>query len=171
MNKKRVIEWICRIVIGGVFIWAGIQKISVPCDFAMDIYHYQMAPGFVINLAAIILPALEIVLGFCLIIGLAPRGAAMGISLILVFFILVLSINMFRGIEFDCGCFGDPEKDWCHILTQTYQSRNPDLPKADIQLFRTQCDIVRDFIFLGFSVTAFVLLRKRLDRRPHRYRL
>jgi len=171
MNKLRILEWCCRIFVGLIFIWAGYQKFGVTCEFARDIYNYHMAPGTLINLAAIILPVLEMVLGACLIIGIAPRGAALGLSFILVFFVIVLGINYFRGVEFSCGCFGTAEDDWCQILANNYKSDNPGITTAEFMKVRTGCDIIRDIIFLIPSLVAFILLRKRLDRPKLKFKL
>jgi uncharacterized membrane protein YphA (DoxX/SURF4 family) len=58
-----------------------------------------------INLIAIVIPFLELVAGFALIIGFYPRSTAIIINALLLAFITVLAINLIRGHEFDCGCF------------------------------------------------------------------
>ena len=75
MNKLRILEWICRWIAGGAFIYAAAAKITVPCELAMDVYQYQMAPAMLINLVAIILPSVELVFGLALIIALAVRSS------------------------------------------------------------------------------------------------
>jgi putative oxidoreductase len=165
MNLNRIIEWICRLIIGVVFIWAGAGKILAPCELAVDVYKYQLAPGMIINITAIILPYVEIILGICLIVGVAPRGAALGLNLVLLFFTIMLTINLIRGIEFNCGCFGKSETDWCQIFTNWKTHGQSNLNKVAVARLRTGCDVIRDIILLVPGITSFILLRKRLDKR------
>lgn len=94
-----------RWVLGGAFIYASYSKILAPATFARIIFGYDLFPAFLINLAAIILPFVELFVGLALVIGFYPRGAALIINAMLVAFIVSLSINLIRGHEFDCGCF------------------------------------------------------------------
>ncbi len=165
MTFQRIMSFVFRLFAGGIFIWAAIQKIQVPCELAMDIYHYQLAPAYVINLVAIVLPYIEFILGIALILGIAPRGAALGISVILIFFIVLLSINLVRGLNFDCGCFGSAETDWCQIFGKWFQRNHPDLAPTTLARVRIGCDVVRDIIFLFFSVGAYVLSNPRNKSR------
>lgn len=54
-----------RIFLGLVFVVASVDKIIHPKAFAEIIYNYQILPGSLINLTAIILPWLELLLGLC----------------------------------------------------------------------------------------------------------
>lgn len=99
------VEWVVRVAMGVVFIYASIHKIADPAAFAKIIYGYYLFPGFLINLIAIILPYIELFSGLALVAGIFPRSAALVVNMLLLFFILALSINLVRGHEFDCGCF------------------------------------------------------------------
>ena len=99
------IELTARWILGITFIYASLHKIISPADFAKIVYGYDLFPEMFINLIAIVIPFLELVTGFALIIGLYPRSAAIIINILLLFFITVLAINLIRGHEFDCGCF------------------------------------------------------------------
>jgi Methylamine utilisation protein MauE len=160
----RIVEYACRWFAGLIFIYASLHKIMNPCQMAMDIYHYRLFPGVLINLIAIALPFLELILGLCLIVGFLPRGAALGISLILSVFMIVLTINLIRGIDFTCGCFS-AEGDWCEKFADWYAKGHPGISRIGRIRLRTACDIVRDVIFLVPSLTAFFLLKTRLRRR------
>ena len=165
MNKLRIIEWVFRWIAGGAFIYAATTKILVPCELAMDIYHYQMAPGVLINIGAIILPIVELVFGLALILGIAPRGAAMGISLTLTIFILLLSVNIVRGIDFECGCFGDIDTDICHLIAQKIQAGYPEMDRITFVRIRTACDVSRDILLLIASWSSLILMNRRLIRK------
>ncbi len=112
MNKhlKRLfdnsrIELAARWILGISFIYASFHKIIAPADFAKIIYGYDLFPGVLINLIAIVLPFVELFSGLALILGIYPRPAALIINGMLLGFIIALSINLVRGHEFDCGCF------------------------------------------------------------------
>jgi len=99
------IELAARWFLGATFIYASYSKILAPAVFAKIIYGYDLFPGVLINLIAIIIPFVELVAGLALIIGFYPRSAALIINAMLLAFIISLSINIIRGHEFDCGCF------------------------------------------------------------------
>jgi uncharacterized membrane protein YphA (DoxX/SURF4 family) len=99
------IELAARWILGLTFIYASLHKILAPAEFAKIVYGYGLFPEISINLIAVIIPFLELVTGFALIIGFFPRSAAITINGLLLAFIVVLTINLIRGHEFDCGCF------------------------------------------------------------------
>ncbi len=99
------VELALRWILGITFIYASFHKIIYPADFAKIVYGYGLFPEMFINLIAIVIPFLELVAGFSLIIGFYPRSAAIIINVLLLAFITVLAINLIRGHEFDCGCF------------------------------------------------------------------
>ena len=99
------IELAARWILGLTFIYASYHKIISPEDFARIVYGYDLFPEIFIHLIAIIIPFLELIAGSALIIGLYPRSAAIIINGLLLAFITVLTINLIRGHEFDCGCF------------------------------------------------------------------
>ena len=99
------IELAARWVLGLTFIYASFHKIISPADFAKIVYGYGLFPEMFINLIAIVIPFVELIAGFALIIGLYPRSAAIIVNALLLAFITVLAINIFRGHEFNCGCF------------------------------------------------------------------
>lgn len=94
-------------VLGFTFIYASSHKIADPAAFAKIVYGYGLFPDPLINLIAITLPFAELMAGLALIFGLWRRSAAIIIVGMLVIFILIISINLARGYEFDCGCFSE----------------------------------------------------------------
>jgi len=94
-----------RIILGIVFVYASIDKILHPADFADSVFNYQILPDSLINLTALILPYLELILGISLIIGIALPGAAFLSNLLLVTFMAALIFNLARGLNIHCGCF------------------------------------------------------------------
>ena len=99
------IEIACRWILGITFIYASYYKIMSPTDFAKMVYGYNLFPEVLINLIAIVLPFVELISGLSLLLGIYPRSAALIINGLLLAFIFILTINIIRGHEFDCGCF------------------------------------------------------------------
>lgn len=95
-----------RLIIGGVFIWAGALKIADPLDFAQSIKNYQFFPHDLTFFIAVILPWIEVICGGLLIIGAFKRSSAALISLLLLGFIGLVALALVRGIDTSCGCFG-----------------------------------------------------------------
>jgi len=104
--RNKAVLLVFRLVLGGLFIYAGAVKIAAPLDFAQDIRNYRLVGQALSFLAAIVLPWLEILAGACLVLGIWKRGAALAISGLLVFFIVLTAVTMLRGLDVDCGCFG-----------------------------------------------------------------
>lgn len=99
------VQVLCRIILGGVFIYASIDKIAHPHAFAKIIYNYQLVPDILVTFPAIVLPWLEMISGLFLIAGIFRRASAVVLSAMLLVFAVAITINLVRGITFDCGCF------------------------------------------------------------------
>jgi putative oxidoreductase len=94
-----------RIILGVIFIYASVDKISNPLAFAQILHHYRLTPPGLINILAIVMPWIEFTAGLLLIIGFKARSSALIIDLMLIFFAVVLAVTAFRGINVACGCF------------------------------------------------------------------
>jgi uncharacterized membrane protein YphA (DoxX/SURF4 family) len=99
------VQWLSRLVLGGIFIYASIDKIVHPHAFAYIIYNYQLLPDFLIYITAVSMPWVEIFAGFCVVSGIFKRTAAIILGGLLLVFALAITINLVRGLKFDCGCF------------------------------------------------------------------
>ncbi|QJB56228.1 MauE/DoxX family redox-associated membrane protein [Pseudodesulfovibrio sp. zrk46] len=93
-----------RIALGGVFVYAGLSKITDPDGFAMAIDGYGLVSWRIANLLARVLPVVEIVSGLGLIFDV--RGALGMIVAQLLGFVCVLAYGIHMGLDVDCGCFG-----------------------------------------------------------------
>lgn len=100
------------LVLGAVFVYASLDKIAKPLDFARILYHYQVIgpsatiPPLVPNLVAVTLPWVELVAGLLLIVGVLRREAAAVVGLLLVVFLATVGSALYRGINIEnCGCF------------------------------------------------------------------
>jgi len=118
MVRHKTVLLVFRLVLGGLFVYAGIVKVLEPLDFAQNIRNYRLVGQSLAFIAALVLPWLEILAGAFLIAGLWKRGAALIISGLLVFFIVLTLVTMIRGLDVDCGCFGalSRKSGWSVIL-------------------------------------------------------
>ena len=142
-NKILNYSWIelaARWILGATFIYASYSKILAPAVFAKIIFGYDLFPASLINLAAIILPFVELIAGLALIIGFYPRSAALVINVMLMAFIVSLSINILRGHEFDCGCFA-------------INAANPSTFSGPL--------LIRDFFYLALGIHVFFFRNPR----------
>ncbi len=94
-----------RLFMGAVFLYASYDKILHPLAFAEAVYNYQILPDAAVNLAALILPWMELLLGVCLVTGVWLPGATVAGSGLLAIFIAALIFNLARGLDIHCGCF------------------------------------------------------------------
>jgi uncharacterized membrane protein YphA (DoxX/SURF4 family) len=106
MIRNRPLLLVFRVVLGGLFIYAGVVKVVDPLGFAQDIRNYRLVGQSLAFVAAVVLPWLEIVAGAFLIPGVWKRGASLVITGLLVFFIVLTLVTMARGLDIECGCFG-----------------------------------------------------------------
>ena len=116
MISNRNIIFFPRFILGGVFIWAGFFKISNPLGFAQSIANYQAFPIALSFFLALVLPWIEIICGFFLILGVLLRASALLFSALLIAFIVLVLITIFRGIDVDCGCFGSLNRKVDYML-------------------------------------------------------
>ncbi len=101
---NRLVELVCRLLLGGVFVYASLDKILHPMEFAKVVYNYQILPLPLSNLMAMSLPWLELFAGLALIIGVWRVEASFLLGGLLVVFIAALTVNFYRGVDIDCGC-------------------------------------------------------------------
>jgi thiol-disulfide isomerase/thioredoxin/uncharacterized membrane protein YphA (DoxX/SURF4 family) len=95
-----------RLILGGLFLYAGIQKALDLQDAVLAVHGYALAPGFLVHPVALGLTLLEITLGVLLVLGLFTRFAAGGAAILSALFLGVLIQAMVRGLDISCGCFG-----------------------------------------------------------------
>jgi uncharacterized membrane protein YphA (DoxX/SURF4 family) len=97
---------VARLVVGGVWIWAGLAKLTDPLGSVRAVEAYQLLPTSVAEAVGYALPAVEVVIGLALVVGVMSRGAAVISAALFVGFVIGIASVWARGIEIDCGCFG-----------------------------------------------------------------
>ncbi|MEW6368243.1 MAG: MauE/DoxX family redox-associated membrane protein [Acidobacteriota bacterium] len=96
---------VCRLLLGGVFIYACIDKIQHPDLFAEAVHNYKILPIALENILALTLPWVELGMGAMIIAGVMTRSAALAITFLLAVFTVAIGISLWRGIDITCGCF------------------------------------------------------------------
>jgi uncharacterized membrane protein YphA (DoxX/SURF4 family) len=109
---KNGLIWFCRIAVGLLFIFSGLIKANDPLGFSYKLEEYfeVFHITFLNNLAltsAILLCALEMLLGFALLIGARAAKVAWGLLLLIIFFGFLTFYSAFFKVVQTCGCFGD----------------------------------------------------------------
>ena len=104
--ETRYISFIFRIILGAIFIYAGYIKIVDPAGFAMEIDNYRIIPEIITNIFAILIPWLECICGFLLILGVFHRAGSLIIATLTIVFIIMLASALIRDLDINCGCFG-----------------------------------------------------------------
>jgi hypothetical protein len=99
---KRVVA----ILIGGLFVYAGIVKVIDPVEFARDIDNYKMLPWSTSVWLSLYLPWLEILCGLALITRVLYRGSVFIVTGLMTLFIVSSIVAKARGLDVSCGCFG-----------------------------------------------------------------
>ena len=92
------------VVLGGLFFYAGVQKVLHPYEFAEAVLAYQLLPEILVGVAVAGLPWVEIAAGLCLVAGLKPRSSLLLLAGLVAGFLVVMLITMARGLKIDCGC-------------------------------------------------------------------
>lgn len=103
--NSNTIQIISQLILGGLFIYAGLPKILNLEIFSSAIRNYKLIPEFLVGMVSFILPLIEIIFGTLLVLNIKPKLAAAVLSILLVIFILAISQALIRGIDIDCGCF------------------------------------------------------------------
>src|SRR6266487_5473577 len=113
---KSLVWRIVEIIIGGVFIYAGVIKALDPIRFANDIDNYKILPWAISVRFAFYLPWLEILCGVALIAHrLYFGGLSILAALVFVFIVATIAAKV-RGLDITCGCFGHASKNWSFTM-------------------------------------------------------
>lgn len=103
---------IMRLILGVIFIYASVDKIINPEQFAFNISNYRMLPGDWVNSIALLLPWFEATIGAFLIFGLFEWVSLTLYNLMMIIFMIAIGISLARGLNITCGCFtSDPNAE------------------------------------------------------------
>ncbi len=109
---KSFIWRIVDVIVGGIFIYAGVIKMLDPVQFANDIDNYKTLPWFFSVRLAFYLPWLEIFCGLAVIFRFLYRGGLSILMALIALFIAATIAARARGLDITCGCFGHASQHW-----------------------------------------------------------
>jgi uncharacterized membrane protein YphA (DoxX/SURF4 family) len=127
LNLRRAIIWLGRLVLGGIFLYAGYSKAFLPnhslwpffvlkfsvsmnlSSFAQQVDAFKLLPPWGVQFVANTLPFAEIALGFLVLIGWRLRIWAPVLTLIMLGFFVVVTRAYLLHMNINCGCFATPE--------------------------------------------------------------
>lgn len=117
----RTIVWrFLDLVVGGLFVYAGVLKMLDPVQFAHDIDNYKILPWSAAVGLAFYLPWLEILAGLFLVLRFFYRGSLVLLISLISVFIVATAAARIRGLDITCGCFGHASQNWsfpAHMAT------------------------------------------------------
>ena len=137
--SNRIVRW----GLGLIFVYAGGSKLLAPKAFARVISGYDLVPEPLLPVAAIGLPALELLAGTGLVFKI--RGSLPAISGLLLLFIAVLGYGIWQDLDVDCGCFTPEEL-----------AQKDGLKRA----------FYRDLVMMGAVLFLFWSQRLKFTKRP-----
>ncbi len=126
-NFRRALMLIARLLLGGIFIYAGYSKILLPnkmyaplamlkfsvlsnlSNFGFQVASYKMLSPAGVDFVSHVLPFAEVALGLLLLIGWRLRLWAAIASLFLLMFLTVVTRAYVLHMDINCGCFATPE--------------------------------------------------------------
>ncbi len=100
------IGFAARLLVGGVWIVAGLLKLPDPAGSVRAVRAYDLLPESVVPVVGYGLPIVELLVGLTLVIGLLVRIGALLSCILFIAFIIGISAAWARGLQIDCGCFG-----------------------------------------------------------------
>ena len=109
MKPRQAAGLVARLLVGAVLIYAGASKAAAPAEeFALVIQSYDVVPLSVALPLAGLLPWLELIVGWALLLGVETTAAAAAATGMFGLFLAALASVLARGIPIpNCGCFGD----------------------------------------------------------------
>ena len=109
-RTSNILWRIVDLIIGALFIYAGVLKALDPITFAIDIDNYKILPWPIGVRLAFYLPWLEILAGLALITRRLYLGALSILAMLTSIFIVASIVAKVRGLDISCGCFGHASK-------------------------------------------------------------
>jgi putative oxidoreductase len=110
LSRHNIFWRIVDLIVGGLFIYAGVLKALDPISFGIDIDNYKILPWPVSVRLAFYLPWLEILAGLAVISRRFYQGGLSILAALTSVFIIASIVAKARGLDVTCGCFGHASK-------------------------------------------------------------
>src|SRR5258708_16598331 len=119
-NFRRTVIWIGRLLLGGIFFYAGYARLPLGLPprppigvalsfFALQVDSYQILPTWAVKIVANSLPFAEIGFGLLLLIRWKLRNWATLITMVLLVLFFALARSYAIELQIHRGCFANPE--------------------------------------------------------------
>lgn len=92
--------------LGLIFLASSIPKLRYPQGFLLAVLDFRVLPSHLTRIFAELAPPLECLVGLLLLTGTAVRVASLVTGGLLLGFIYAIGVNVLRGRDLDCHCFG-----------------------------------------------------------------
>ena len=106
-----------RLLLGGLLVYAGYNKLLDVPKFAEDIAHFRLLPAPLNRALAVVLPWNEFVAGSLLILGIWSRAAALASLLFFTVFAIAVTSAIARNLNIECGCLGNADASKVGLAT------------------------------------------------------
>jgi len=109
MKPRAIAGLVARLLVGAVLVYAGASKAAAPAEeFALVIGAYDVVPMSMTLPLAGLLPWVELLVGWALILGVESKLASAAAGAMTGVFLMAIASVLVRGIPIpNCGCFGD----------------------------------------------------------------
>ena len=137
---------------------AATNKVRAPARFAKQLADYQLLPDSLVRPSARLIPVLELVIAFALLVPACRSWAALSAASLIALYATAIGINLWRGRrDIDCGCAGP---DQAQPLRPILLLRNSVL--VGLALLAGVAPVARDLgvfdSFVSVAATAVLLL-------------
>lgn len=96
-----------RYALAFLFVLAAIEKIKDLYAFALVIDSYKIFPPIIVNVSTILIPWLELFIGFGLIFRFKLKANLLLYLLLMFTFTTLVSLALIKGLDIECGCYGE----------------------------------------------------------------
>lgn len=159
INNKLTI--LTKLFVSLLFIFSGLIKLNDPLGFSykleeyFEVFHITFLSPLAVSIA-VLLCALEVVLGIFLMIGYYTKKVIWALLLLILFFTFLTFYSAYFDVVKTCGCFGDA------IALTPWQSFGKDIILLIAILFlfyqRKQLPHKTEKLFISISAISFTFL-------------
>lgn len=163
-----------RFFVGIIFIFSGLIKANDPLGFGykleeyFEVFRIDFLNSFAVAIA-IIICALEIILGIALLLGIRARQTSIGLLALVVFFTFLTFYSAAFDVVRSCGCFGDaiPLTPWqsftkdlilLFFIVIIYLNRDKIQPVLKSEKAENRALIITSVLSFGFALYTYNFL-------------
>lgn len=112
LSAGKAVRWTLRLLLSGLFVYAGAVKMYDARAFAESVASFRVLPDALVTPVALSLPPFEVLAAVvALFAGRWRRAGAFCMLILLLVFTVVVTSALARGLQVDCGCFGPDRLD------------------------------------------------------------